>query len=379
MSDTNAQRCLACGAPLNAPLQGGKTKCIYCGTVNVVGPHEKKKGDDIICPECGAVNPKEAQHCGRCGIKLEFNCPKCGAVNSYGTAFCVQCGVDVQGEIQRLEEERHREQEATRRQQEEERRRQEEIQRRTEEEKKKNQRRKRISTLVMTGLVIIVLLCVAGLLGIGIYKTNLSPAARQTKTAAAFEQTATVEYITLFHDDFSDPNSGWEFYENDNGSTGYESGGYRMHVVTANWLSWATLPDIFQNDVRIEVDATKIDGPDDNDIGVICRFQDNSNYYYLGISNDGYAAIYKSLQGEFSIISSEDGKWQKVDGIYPGSANNHIRADCIGNTLTLYANGAQIATATDDSFTGGQVSLAVGTFDTGGVDILFDNFFVYRP
>jgi hypothetical protein len=298
----------------------------------------------------------------------------------------VQCGVDVQGEIQRLEEERHREQEAMRRQQEEARSRQEEIQRRMEEEKIKNQRRKRISTLVMTGLVIIVLLCVAGLLGIGLYKTNLSPAARQTKTAAAFEQTAisiqqtaTAEYITLFHDDFSDPNSGWEFYENENGSAGYESGGYRLHVITANRLIWDTLPDIFQNDIRIEVDATKIDGPDEDSLGVICHYQDNENYYYFAIANNGYAAIYKYLQGKFTVISSEDGKWQKVDGIYPGSANNHIHADCIGNTLTLYANGAQIATATDDSFTGGQVSLAAGTFDTGGVDILFDNFFVYRP
>ncbi|MFH1524789.1 MAG: zinc ribbon domain-containing protein [Chloroflexota bacterium] len=386
MPDTDAQRCLACGAPLNAPLQGGKTKCPYCGTVNVVGPREKKKGDEIICPECGAINPQKAQHCGRCGIKLEFNCPKCGALNSYGTAFCVQCGIDIQGELQRLEEERRREQEAIRRQQEEARRRQEEIQRRLEEDKKKKKRRNRISSLVAAGICVIGLLCLLGVTISRLYSTKLSPAAIHTQTAAvqqqtvlAIQRTATAKYNTLFHDDFSDPNSGWESYENDNGSAGYESGGYRLNVVTANWLIWDTLPDIFQNDIRIEVDATKIDGPDDNGFGVICRFQDNSNYYYLGISNDGYAAIYKSIQGTLSVISSEDGKWQKVDGIYPGSANNHIRADCVGNTLTLYANGAQIATATDDSFTGGQVSLAAGTFEMGGVDILFDNFFVYRP
>jgi len=289
--------------------------------------------------------------------------------------------------MQRLEEERRREQEALSRQQEEARRRQEELQRRMEEEKKKSQRRKRISTLVMTGLVIIVLLCVAGLLGIGIYKTNLSPAVRQTKTAVAFEQTAisiqqtaTAEYITLFHDDFSDPNSGWESYKNDNGSAAYESGGYGMHVVTANWMIWNTLPDIFQNDIRVEVDATKIDGPDEDSLGVICRYQDNENYYYFAIANDGYAAIYKYLQGKFTVISSEDGKGQQVDGIYSGSITNHIRADCVGSTLTLYVNGAQVATATDDSFTGGQVGLLAGsTSDTGGVDILFDNFFVYRP
>jgi len=386
MPDSNAQRCLACGAPLNAPLQGGKIKCTYCNTVNVVGPQEKRKGDDILCPECGAVNPKEAQHCGRCGIKLEFNCPRCGVLNSYGTAYCVQCGVDIQGEIERQEEEKRRQQEEARRQQEAARRQQEEVQRQLEEKKKKLQRRQRISTLVITGVVGVVLLCVVVLLGIGVYSTNYSPEARQTKTAVAFEQTAiarrqtaTAEYVTLFHDDFSDPNSGWEFYENENGSAGYENGGYRLRVLPTNWMIWDTLPDIFQNDVRIDVDATKMGGPDDNSLGVICRYQDNSNFYYLAISNDGYAAIYRYLQGEFTVISSEDGQWQKVVGIYPGSTPNHIRADCIGNALTLYVNGVQIATAIDDSFMGGQVSLAAGTFGTGGVDILFKNFYVYRP
>jgi ribosomal protein L40E len=372
MPDTNTQRCLACGAPLNAPVQGGKIACPFCGTVNVVGAHEKIKGDDIICPECGAANPKEAQHCGRCGIKLEFDCPKCGAVNSYGTTYCVQCGVDIQGEIKR--------------QQEEARRAQEEFRQRTEKEK----RRRRTSGLVITGVVLAILVCVIGITTVALYTTSFSPAAQQTKTAVAIggtataktvaiQKTATARYMTLFQDDFSNPNSGWDSYENTNGSTGYENGGYRINVLTANWLIWDTLPKIFQNDVRIEVDASKMDGPDDNSMGVVCRYQDNDNYYYLAISSDGYAAIYKMFQGDLAVISSEDGKWQKVTGIWPGLLTNHIRAECVGNKLTVYANDIQVATATDDSFTNGQVSLAAGTFDTGGVDIQFDNFYVYRP
>jgi len=291
----------------------------------------------------------------------------------------VQCGVDVQGEIKRQQEEARHAQEL-------EQRTQEEFRRQTEKER----RRRRITRLAITGVTLAVLICVIGIVAVGLYTTTFSPAALQTKTAVALgqaatakfvsiQQTATARYLTLFQDDFSNPNSGWDSYENTNGSTGYENGAYRINVLAANWLIWDPFPRIFQNDVRIEVDATKVDGPDDNSMGAICRFQDNDNYYYLAISSDGYAAIYKMLQGNLAVISSEDGNWQKANGIWPGPLTNHIRAECIGNTLAVYANDAQVATATDDAFTGGQVCLAAGTFDTGGVDIQFDNFYVYRP
>ena len=43
MSDNNVQRCLACGAPLDAPVQGGKVKCKFCGGINIVHAHERKR------------------------------------------------------------------------------------------------------------------------------------------------------------------------------------------------------------------------------------------------------------------------------------------------------------------------------------------------
>jgi hypothetical protein len=183
----------------------------------------------------------------------------------------------------------------------------------------------------------------------------------------------------LFQDDFSDSNSGWDHSSTQNGSTDYESGGYRIHVDTANYEKWANPSKVFQDDVRIEVDATKTGGPDNNDFGVLCRYQDTDNYYQLVITSDGYAAIIKLENGKATVISSSDGKLQSVDGINSGAATNHIRADCIGSDLSLYANGTQVATASDSSYTGGDVGLSGGTYDTGGTDILFDNFYVYAP
>jgi len=183
----------------------------------------------------------------------------------------------------------------------------------------------------------------------------------------------------LFQDNFSDTSSGWDQYSSANGSTDYASGGYRINVTQPNYSFFANPSQTFQNDVRIEVDATKSGGPDDNAFGVICRYQDVDNYYYFYISSDGFVGIGANKAGTKSIISSSDGKLTTDSSIKQGAATNHLRADCVGSTLTLYANGTQVATASDSSFTGGDVGLIARTFDTGGTDILFSNFFVYKP
>jgi hypothetical protein len=65
--------------------------------------------------------------------------------------------------------------------------------------------------------------------------------------------------------------------------------------------------------------------------------------------------------------------------INQGSASNHIRFDCICNMLTVYVNGRLIDRQTDADYPYGNVGMVVGTYDTPGADILFDNFIVYQP
>jgi LSD1 subclass zinc finger protein len=370
MPTNRAQVCSACGSPLDVPVQGGKIKCPFCGTVNIVEARETRQGDEIICPECGASNPKDAQHCGRCGIKLEINCPKCNAVNPYGTVYCVKCGVDIQDETKRQQDELKLQQAEDIR-----------IHQQVLQQEANTKRKQRMTTLAAGIVIIAILLCVVVVGGSWYYRTNLSPAAHSTQTALAFGQTATAKASILFSDDFSDPNSGWDEYTSANGSAGYDSGGYLIHVIKPNWMVWdSPSSNVFQNDVRIEVDATKTAGQDDSSqFGVACRYQDQDNFYFLALSSDGYAAIFLKSQGKFTNLSSADNKWTSVDGIYGGSETNHVRAECIGSDLALYSNGVLVVSATDNTFSGGGVALIGGTFDTGGTSILFDNFTVYRP
>jgi len=182
---------------------------------------------------------------------------------------------------------------------------------------------------------------------------------------------------TLFTDDFSDTSSGWDQAENDTTSADYYDGSYRIVVNQTRYEAWANPGQYFDGDVIVEVDATNNGGTDDNDFGVICHYEDVGNFYYFHITSDGYAIIGKVTDGEQSGLSSEN--YETTDAVRQGDATNHIRGECVGNSLTLIVNGEQVLTATDTDHTGGDVGLMAGTFDTAGADILFDNFVVSEP
>jgi hypothetical protein len=180
----------------------------------------------------------------------------------------------------------------------------------------------------------------------------------------------------LFQDDFSDTGSGWDQSSLDTGLTGYVDGVYRIYVNEPSVDYWAN-PGRSFTDVRVEVEATKVGGPDDNDLGVICRYQDLDNFYFAVISSDGFAGIIKAERGEQTPLSSD--ALEPSDAVRQGNSTNTIRFDCVGDSLTLLVNGTQVATATDAEWTEGDVGLLAGTFDTPGTDVHFDNFEVREP
>jgi hypothetical protein len=187
----------------------------------------------------------------------------------------------------------------------------------------------------------------------------------------------------LFQDDFSNPSSGWDQYSDAAGMTDYANGSYRIRIEDPEFTFWANpgLGDSLPSDVRIEVDATKMGGPDFNDFGVICRYSgigSSANFYEFIISSDGYAGIVLVTESSQQVIST-DGQLQPFDAIRQGNLSNHIQAECFGNLLTLYVNGEVFASVTDSTLTGGDVGLLASTYDEGGLDMLFDNFIVTMP
>jgi len=180
----------------------------------------------------------------------------------------------------------------------------------------------------------------------------------------------------LYHDNFSDPSSGWTQAVSANGTLGYTDGTYRMLVQSAGYDLWAVSRQVY-SDVHIEVDTTQLGGPLSNRFGLICRFQDIDNFYDFFISSDGYYAIGKIKNGTPSLLGQEMMVYSA--NIVQGSGPNHLRFDCVGNTLSGYVNGQAIAIANDGDFSSGDAGLITGAFDEIGVEISFDNFEVIKP
>ncbi len=180
----------------------------------------------------------------------------------------------------------------------------------------------------------------------------------------------------LFQDGFEDPRSGWDRVRTDSGITDYENGRYRIAVEESNADYWAN-PGLHFTDVVVEVEATKIRGPDDNDFGILCRYQDIENFYFLIISSDGYYGVGKVVNGKQSLL--EPPQMYFSEAILIGDQANRLRAECSGSRLALSVNDRLIAEAEDASFQEGDVGLIVGSFDEPGVEIVFDNFLVTVP
>ena len=105
----------------------------------------------------------------------------------------------------------------------------------------------------------------------------------------------------LFKDSFATETGGWITHEDVMSFSGYAQGGFRMWANVPNLQFWS-FPSLNFMNTHIYVRATKLGGPDNNLIGLICRYQDESNYYSLMIGSDGYYGIFRTLAGEQTLI-----------------------------------------------------------------------------
>lgn len=184
----------------------------------------------------------------------------------------------------------------------------------------------------------------------------------------------------LFEDNFSDRATGWDSQAASEGVMDYDSSGYRILVNGEQANFWATPGKDFA-DVRIEADEGKLGGPDENRAGLICR-DTGTQFYFFIISHDGFYGI-----GIFSADGTASGRMELIGQnemqfsplINRGLNVNHLRADCSGDTLSLYVNGEQLAQVQDARLTHGDIGLLAGTFSQPGADLIFDNFVAIQP
>ena len=224
--------------------------------------------------------------------------------------------------------------------------------------------------LLITGILVLALTLMACNL-----TSLISQVSNEVKNGASSNGGESTSNV-LFSDDFSKTSSGWDRISDDYGENDYVDGTYQFRIDAANYDLWANPGKNF-TDTVIDVDATLVDGPEDNDFGVICRFTDSENFYFAEVASDGYYIIGKYVDGSMSPLGSE--QMVETNLVNSGNTTNHIRFECSGSNLALYINGSLASQVTDTDLTSGDVGLIAGDYDTTGVTVAFDNFVVTQP
>ena len=197
--------------------------------------------------------------------------------------------------------------------------------------------------------------------------TSTSPA-----TAVATSTSPAVLETVLFTDDFSDPTSGWPSLQNAQGRYSYEQDGYHIAVDQVDAVLWAKT-NREDGNISVSVDARSIASANGY-YGLLCRMQDDQNFYYFLIQPNGSFTIGKYKNGEFlSLIPTG---WRESDVIAQGDGINRIKADCTGSTLRLYVNETLLDETTDTDFTSGFSGVVVAALDDRSFEVVFNNFLI---
>jgi len=185
--------------------------------------------------------------------------------------------------------------------------------------------------------------------------------------------------LVLFEENFESENGPWGEDERGEFRRGFSDGEYVFQFFQPNWFAWAR-PDRSFADVKISVDARLASGASNGHFGVLCRYVDEGNFYYLGISDDGFYGIFRRVDG--GAVQALTGNGQGMvssEAIRTGGVVNRIRAVCQDERLSLYANNELLETVADDAHPSGDVGIAVGTGSEGEARVHFDNFVVATP
>ena len=184
----------------------------------------------------------------------------------------------------------------------------------------------------------------------------------------------------LFEDSFNDTACGWDEYDEDGASGGYGTGNFVISVRQPH-TSAVAVPGARFSDVLVQAQVQHARGSADNNLGLLCRYQDLNHFYAFLISSDGYYAIVRAMGGANMTVLSGDGVHllpSEAIRTDPGSTNE-IRALCQGDTLTLYVNGKQLASVVDSQLAAGDVGFIASAYGEAPVEVHFDNLIVLDP
>jgi len=192
----------------------------------------------------------------------------------------------------------------------------------------------------------------------------------------ASEDTPTRPLVTgselVFEDDFSDASQLYEGFDSDGGSY-YQDGRYFIEVKN-NYIYIPRSYGETLEDMVIRVDTRVEQSTGNGDYGIVCRYQDDDNFYAFEVTQDGFFAIFWVYNQDWYPLID-----YTYSPILENLDNAEIEVGCVSDTLSLAVNDILLGEVNDTSIPSGDFGFFAGTFDIAGNIVSFDNMQVYLP
>jgi hypothetical protein len=188
----------------------------------------------------------------------------------------------------------------------------------------------------------------------------------------SFLPSITRNYCALsYNDDFSDPQSGWPIYQDEDYLYEYLNGEYRIMVKNRD-LWAAASPDYQAADFVAGVEVRNPSGLYGT-YGILFGLaEDWSHFYSFEIDPEGYYGIwrYSDVKG-WTLLTVNYSSF-----LNQSTATNSLKVKRDGSTIEVYANDHFLTTINDGTFVGmDYLGLIVSSFNIPNLEARFDNFF----
>ena len=193
-------------------------------------------------------------------------------------------------------------------------------------------------------------------------------------TVSNYEGPASPDSVAdLYHDDFTNPATGWPEEKFDNFFIGYhEPEYYHVEVSSPNYKATVFEPGKQSyGDVTIEVKAftasSKTAESGDFNFGVV--FRRSGDQYYAFVISQRAKKWYVLKSSPTSLTVLTEGT---DEGIHDPDAEDVLRVDAQGASFTFSINDQVVGQVTDADYASGEVGFFVQSLDVSAVHIHFD-------
>lgn len=204
-------------------------------------------------------------------------------------------------------------------------------------------------------------------------------ATAQVQNAQTTFENAASNWEIIIADTFDNNDNNWlaESSDDEYAFTNYEivDGKYRWDTTAhQGFIGWARSDTDPLTDFYLSVDVRQVEGPDTADYGILFREDENSNFYYFAVSEQGEYALYIFLEEWDTLI-----EWTETNLIIPGESNR-ITIIGEGSRFTFFINDQYLTEFIDDQIPEGLTALAVELSGEGDQAVFeFDNFELRKP